>query len=285
MKILVTGARGQLGRALTRQAAVRGHELVGLDLPELDVINQAAVRAAVAASRPRIIINCAAFTAVDAAETQEALAFAVNGGAVAHLQAAADEFGARLIQISTDYVFSGDGTRALGEDEPPAPKSVYGRSKLAGERAAQRAVDHLVVRTAWMFGEGGSNFVEAIRRQLEGGNRHLRVVADQRGCPTYAGDLADALIALSCAQVRGILHVVNGGQASWHEFATEIAAQLGIEATIEPVTSGEIARAAPRPAFAVLDTRRLAAILGSALPDWQDALARYLRSGGGASVS
>ncbi len=229
MRLLVTGSRGQLGRALQRAAAGAGHEFVGYDLPELDITDAAAVRAAAAHARPDAIVNCAAFTAVDAAESDEPTALAVNGMAVAGLADAADATGATLLQISTDYVFDGLATRPYREDDAVNPQSAYGRTKLAGERAAEMARRHLIVRTAWLFGDG-VNFVSAIRRQLDGGARELRVVADQRGCPTFAEDLAGALLDLLGAGATGVAHAVNAGNATWLEFAVAIVRQLGASA-------------------------------------------------------
>ena len=278
MRLLVTGSRGQLGRALQHAASPAGHELVGYDLPELDITDPVAVRAAVARIRPDAIVNCAAYTAVDAAEADEARALAVNGAAVESLAAAADERGALLVQLSTDFVFDGASKRAYREEDPPHPVSAYGRTKLAGERAAERARRHLIVRTAWLFGDG-ANFVAAIRRQLDSGQTTLRVVADQRGCPTYAVDLAGAVLRLLETGAAGVMHVVNQGQASWLEFAVEIVRQLGAAAEVVPISTADAARPAPRPAYSVLDAARFRGLVGADLPPWQDALARHLRAG------
>ena len=276
MRLLVTGSRGQLGRALERAAPAHGWEFYGFDLPELDITDRDAVAAAARTVLPAAIVNCAAFTAVDAAETHEEEALAVNGTAAAHLAAAADEVGAALVQISTDYVFDGRDERPRREDDATNPLSAYGRTKLAGERAAASARAHLIVRTAWLFGEGGVNFVEAIRGQLARGSRHLRVVADQQGSPTYAADLATALLQLIEGGARGLVHAVNAGSTSWFGFAGEIVRQLGIAADLEPITTETAARPAPRPRFSTLDTARLVELIGAPLPPWQDALARYL---------
>lgn len=275
MKLLLTGSRGQLGLAVQAAAPGLGHECTGFDLPELDISDAIAVRDAVAAVRPDAILNCAAFTAVDAAEADEPRATAVNGTAVATLAGAADEAGAVLVQISTDYVFDGRPGRPWREDDPPGPLSAYGRSKLAGEVAAFRARQHLVVRTAWLFGQG-ANFVEAIRKQVAAGRRELSVVADQAGSPTYAVDLAAAVLGLLAKGARGTVHAVNDGATTWHGFAAEIVRRLGVDAVIHPISSAELGRPAPRPANSVLDTARLRALLGHPLPAWQDALGRYL---------
>lgn len=276
MRLLVTGSRGQLGLALQAAAPACGHEVVGFDLPELDITDVTAVREAVAAVRPDAIVNCAAFTAVDAAEADEARATAVNGTAVAGLGTAADEVGAVLVHISTDYVFDGRSGRPWREDDPTRPLSAYGRSKLAGEVAALRARQHLVVRTAWLFGQG-ANFVEAIRKQIEAGKPELSVVADQLGSPTYAADLAAAMLGLLAGGALGIVHVVNEGVTTWQGFAAEIVRQLGADVVIRPICTAELGRPAPRPANSVLDTARLRGLLGGPLPPWQDALGRYLK--------
>lgn len=276
MRLLVTGSRGQLGRALERAAPRRGHEMFGVDLPELDVTDRGAVLAAVHTILPEAIVNCAAFTAVDAAESQPESAMAANGAAVGHLAAAANEVGATLVQVSTDYVFDGRSARPYREDDPPGPLSSYGRSKLAGEREAAAARSHLIVRTSWLFGERGANFVEAIRRQLDAGNRTLKVVDDQHGCPTYAADLADALLRLLEVGARGIVHATNEGATTWWAFACEIVRQLGVPAEVEAIRTAATDRPARRPQFSVLDGSRMTELLGSPLPPWQDALRRYL---------
>ena len=274
MRVLVTGSRGQLGRALERVATGR-HELIGVDLPEFDITRPREVRDAVSAFRPQVLINAAAFTAVDAAESREAEALAVNGAAVALLAEAADTVGALLVQVSTDYVFDGASTRPYREDDPLAPRSAYGRTKLVGERSAATARRHLVARTAWLFGDG-PNFVAAIRAQIAAGRRELRVVADQSGSPTYAEDLAVALLRLVEGGAEGTVHVTNDGSTTWHGFAREIVHQLGLAVEVVALTTDEAVRLAPRPRYSVLDTGRLAELLGAPLPPWQDALARYL---------
>ncbi|MBI4915513.1 MAG: dTDP-4-dehydrorhamnose reductase [Acidobacteria bacterium] len=278
MRLLITGSRGQLGRALERLAPGFGHEFVGVDLPELDITDAEAVRRAVEAASPDAIVNCAAYTAVDAAESDEAKAAAVNGGAVSTLAETADRHGIVLLQISTDYVFDGTALAPIREGQATSPQSAYGRTKLAGEVAAARARRHLIVRTAWLYGEG-SNFVGAVRRQLDGGNRVLRVVADQAGCPTYAEDLASGLLRLLDARAEGVVHAVNSGATTWYGFAREIVRLVGSDAEVVPISTGEMPRPAKRPAYSVLDTSRLAALIGAPLPPWQDALERHLRAG------
>ncbi len=274
--LLVTGVHGQLGRALERIALARGFRVSGHDLDTLDIRDPEAVSAEVDRLRPDVVVNCAAYTAVDDCETDEESALAVNGTAVGHLASACNDVDARLVQISTDYVFAGDGRRPYREGDPVAPAAAYGRTKLEGERMARLAGRHLIVRTAWLYGHGGGNFVEAIRRQIDGGATSLRVVGDQVGSPTYCDDLAAALVDLATCEASGVVHGTNGGAASWHDFAVEIARLLGSEITVHPVTTWEFPRPAPRPAYSVLDGSRMETLIGRAMPSWQDALARYL---------
>lgn len=275
-KTLITGAHGQLGRALTAACAARGIEHEGRDIDTLDICDARAVRRWIVDAHPSVVVNTAAFTAVDACEDNEELATAVNGSAVGHLAAACNEVGAMLIQISTDYVFPGDADRPYGEEDAVAPASAYGRSKLSGEELARTADHHLVVRTAWLYGRGGRNFVEAIRTQIDAGAPSLKVVADQRGCPTFCDDLADAVLDLAAAGSTGTLHAVNAGSTTWHGFAVEIGRLLGSAVTVVPVATSEVPRPAPRPPYSVLDTTRLEAALGRPMPPWQDGLRRYL---------
>jgi len=274
--LLITGVHGQLGRALEKQARQRGLTVAGHDVDTLDIRDPDAVAELVGALEPTTLINCAAFTAVDACEADEAAATAINGTAVGHLAAACNAAGARLVHLSTDYVFSGDGDRPYTESDPVAPASAYGRSKLEGERLARTADRHLIVRTAWLYGRGGANFVEAIRRQIDCGATALRVVADQVGSPTFCDDLAEALLELVDADAGGVVHAANSGSTSWHGFAVEIVRRLGAEVAVHAVTTADYPRPAKRPAYSVLDTSRLAAVIGHPLPPWQDALARYL---------
>jgi dTDP-4-dehydrorhamnose reductase len=276
--LLIPGVYGQLGRALEKQAQRRGLSVAGHDLDTLDIRDRGAVAELVGRLRPRALANCAAFTAVDACEADEATATAVNGTAVGHLAAACNAAGALLLHLSTDYVFAGDGTRPYTETDPVAPASAYGRSKLEGERLARTAERHLIVRTAWLYGHGGANFVEAIRRQIDGGASSLRVVADQVGSPTFCDDLSAALLDLVEADARGVVHAVSSGSTSWHGFAVEIARQLGATVAVQAVTTAEYPRPARRPRYSVLDTSRLAALIGRHLPPWQEAVTRYLRA-------
>ncbi len=277
-KILITGSNGQLGRALTETCANRNIDFEGRDIDTLDISDAEAVTRWIEVSTPSTIINCAAYTAVDDCETDEQSALEINGTAVGVLAAACNAVGARLIQVSTDYVFTGDGERPYREDDPVAPISAYGRTKLRGEELARTARQHLIVRTAWLYGHGGRNFVEAIRAQIDNGVDTLRVVADQRGSPTFCDDLAGAILDLIQADAEGTVHAVNSGETTWHGFAVAIASLLRAEVEVLRVTSDEVQRPAPRPACSVLDTTRLSGILGRQMPTWEDALARYLEA-------
>jgi dTDP-4-dehydrorhamnose reductase len=276
--IMITGVYGQLGHALERIARRRGLDVVGHDQDTVDILDSSAVDATVRHVEPTTVVNCAALTAVDTCESDPDTANRVNGYAVGYLAAACNASSARLVQISTDYVFSGAGDRPYIESDPPAPISAYGRSKLLGEELAATANEHLVIRTAWLYGHGGRNFVETIRKQLEVGDEPLRVVADQKGSPTFCDDLAEAILDLDRHRTSGIVHVVNAGTITWHGFAVEIARLLGVDVEVVPVTTAEYPRLAPRPANSVLDTSRLAALIGRSMPPWQDALARYLEA-------
>lgn len=274
--ILITGAHGQLGRAVAAACEHRQLAYEGRDIDTLDIRERHDVDDWVLNTRPATVINCAALTAVDDCEASEEQALAVNATAVGHLAAACKNVGADLVQISTDYVFSGDGNRPYTEDDPVAPTSAYGRTKLRGEEKARRVERHLVVRTAWLYGHGGRNFVEAIRNQITSGAGSLKVVADQQGCPTFCGDLASAILDLVEAGAHGTVHAVNAGHTTWHGFAVEIANLLGAHVDVLPVTTAEVPRPARRPSYSVLDTSRLEGILGCSMPPWKEALARYL---------
>lgn len=276
--LLVTGSYGQLGRAVLAEAGARGIPAEGRDMDTIDITDPSAVRSWICGRRPGVVVNCAAYTAVDDCEEHESDARAVNATAVGHLAEACNEIGSSLIQISTDYVFDGTSTEPYREDDPVAPASAYGRTKLLGEQAARTADDHLIVRTAWLYGLGGRHFVGAIQRQIGSGNRNLRVVADQHGSPTFCDDLAAAVLDLDAVGAHGTVHAVNTGITTWHGFATEIARLIGADIDIAPVSTDEFPRPARRPAYSGLDTSRLGRLIGRRLPSWQDALRRYLEA-------
>jgi len=277
-KVLITGVHGQLGRALAGVCTKRGVDFEGRDIDTLDVGDAAAVTGWIEGSKPYAVINCAAFTAVDDCESDEHSALRVNGTAVGHIAKACNTVGARLVQISTDYVFAGNSGRPYREDDPVAPISAYGRTKLRGEELAVDARHHLVVRTAWLYGYGGRNFVEAIRGKIDSGASSLKVVADQLGSPTFCDDLAEAVLDLMKADIDGVVHAVNTGETTWHGFAVAIASLLGKDVEVLRVKTGESPRPAPRPAYSVLNTSRLSGALGRSMPPWEDALERYLEA-------
>jgi dTDP-4-dehydrorhamnose reductase len=262
-----------LGRAVLRAAEFVNHEVVALGHAELDVTDVAAIRAAFAEHRPDAVINCSAWTDVDGAESDEAGATAVNGDAARELAEAAVAVGAVIVYPSTDYVFAGDKREPYVESDPVAPATAYGRSKLAGEIGTAGAnPQHFIVRTAWLFGAGGGNFVDTMLR-IGADNDHVVVVRDQIGSPTYTGHLADALVRLLDTEMFGIHHVAASGECSWYEFAVEIFRQAESATRVMSCTSEEFARAAPRPAYSVLGTERDYPIV---LPDWREGLASYL---------
>jgi dTDP-4-dehydrorhamnose reductase len=273
VRIFLTGATGQLGLALQRVLA--DHELTAP--PEADAdITQAAIVDRIVVSRPDVVIHAAAYTDVDGAEANPDRAYAVNADGSRRVAQAAAKAGARVIAISTDYVYDGAKTTPYREDDPLAPLGVYGASKLAGERETLKAKpDAVILRTAWLYGEG-KNFVRTILR-LAAERDELRIVNDQVGSPTWAEDLARSIRALLDVRAAGIYHAVNSGSCSWHEFAMTILRSVGRECRVIPISTAELARPAKRPAHSVLDCSKLAA-LGIRMRPWQDALADYLRA-------
>ncbi len=285
MKLLVTGAAGMLAHDVLRVAAQGGHELLAIDLPELDITDPDAVGTYFERHRPDAAINCAAWTDVDGAETNIAGAQAVNATGAGNLARAAAAGGAALLHLSTDYVFDGQAPldakgspRAYVESDPTGPTSVYGESKLAGEREVLAASPrHTVVRSAWLFGVNGRNFVDTMLR-LAGEREAVQVVDDQVGCPTWTGHLAPALLGLLEREVCGLVHLAGSGAVSWNGFAREIFRQAEVPCAVEPATSAQMARPAPRPAYSVLASERSEVL---PMPDWRDGLAGYLAARAG----
>lgn len=276
MSWLVTGGAGQLGSALQRVLGGRGQRFLAPAHAELDICDDAQLARALARDAPRVVVNCAALTKVDACEREPELAERANAQAVAQLARACAAAGAKLVQLSTDYVFAGDGQRPYREGDAPAPRSVYGRTKLAGEQAALAAPGALVVRTSWVYGRG-RNFPAAILAQAREG-KPLRVVADQRGRPTYAADLAEAIVQLVAARASGIVNFANDGEATWLDFARAVLDSCGFaDRPIQPLTTEELGLPAPRPRYSVLDLAK-ARMLGIVARDWRAALAAYLAS-------
>lgn len=284
-RALVLGGTGMLGRAVATLWRRRGQAVLALSRAQADLGDPERLGYWAARFRPELVINCAAFTQVDACESERQKALEINGTAVAHAVAAAELAGADLIHISSDYVFDGRGhlpTGALSEccaypeDAPTGPLSVYGESKLLGEVEALRYPRSLVVRTSWLFGPGGPNFVATMLRLARQGGP-LRVVDDQVGCPTYTPFLARALWDLARVGLHGVVHYCNREAVSWYGFAREI---LGPEADLTPITTAEMLRPAPRPAYSVLDVRRFESLVERRVEAWTHCLAAYLESSG-----
>jgi dTDP-4-dehydrorhamnose reductase len=275
-RALVTGAAGLLGSELVVALSGGGFEVVPRSKNELDVTDRAAVARAFRASSPDVVVNCAAFTKVDACET-DPRAEAVNATAVGTLAKECLARSVDLIHVSTDFVFDGAKRAPYTEEDEPRPLSEYGRTKLAGEEAALRAPNALVVRSSWLFGPGGWNFVEAILKQVADGRRELAVVSDQRGRPTATPDLADAIVALLLSGATGLYHFANAGEATWFDFAREILDRSGCrDVALRPIDSATLARPAARPLYSVLDTTRYERRTGRSIRSWRDALAEHL---------
>jgi dTDP-4-dehydrorhamnose reductase len=273
VKLLVTGAAGMLGRDVMLAAGNAGHDVVGFGRAELDITDPAGLAKKFDLERPDVVINCAAWTDVDGAEESEPAAFAVNGTGAGNVAAAAAEVGASVVYVSSDYIFDGIKGAPYVESDQVAPLSAYGRTKLAGEEATIAANKrHFVVRSAWLFGIGGPNFVETMLRLAASGNEVL-VVRDQVGSPTYTWHLAYGIVRLIEGIEFGIHHMAAAGQCSWYEFAREIFEQAKLECKVLSITTEEFGRPAPRPPFSALTSQREHAIR---LPSWQDGLAGYL---------
>jgi dTDP-4-dehydrorhamnose reductase len=279
---MVVGAHGQLGRELVARI---GPEVAWAGgRADLDVTDPAAVDARVAEARPDVIFNATAYNNVDGAETDRDGAFAVNEGGPAHLAGAAARRSALIVHVSTNYVFDGEKTQPYREDDAARPLSVYGRSKLAGERAVAAGADHLIVRTSALFGHGGNaskggSFVDRVVARGRSGAR-LRIVDDQEISTTYAPDLADAILALVRDGARGMFHVVNEGSCTWHALAVEALRLAGVRCEVAAVSTAELAAPAPRPRYSVLSTARYRSRGLPALRGWRDALAARVSRGG-----
>ncbi len=276
MKVFVTGWDGLLGSSLVPILRER-HEVAGIGLADGDIGDRVLVRGRLESFRPDAVIHLAAMTAVDACEGNEAEAFRINAEGSRLVAAEAERVGASITTLSTDYVFDGTKGAPYLEDDEPRPLSVYGRSKLAGEQGVQGASTRwAVVRSAWLFGPGGRNFVDTILGLLRE-RESLDVVSDQTGSPTYAPDLAEALTALVEAKGRGIYHLANEDPGSWYDLAREAVRGIGLDPDrVHPATTAEVGRPAPRPAFSVLDTTRARTRHGIGLRPWRDALRAHL---------
>ncbi len=288
MRLAIIGAKGQVGWELSRRAPMFGHEVLAWDVAELDITDAAAVDRALTTSGANAVINAAAYTAVDRAEQEPESAFAVNRDGPAHLAAACARLGIPLLHISTDYVFDGTKTGPYTEDDPAAPLGVYGQSKWEGDEAVRRLLPrHLILRVSWVFGVEGHNFVKTILR-LAREREELRVVADQRGCPTYAGDIADVLLELAgrigqidADNAWGVYHYCGEPPTTWHGFASAIVERARLDEklkvrTVTPITTADYPTPAARPANSVLDCARLTARFGIHPASWREGLATLL---------
>lgn len=276
MKILVTGAGGQLGRELVRYPKLADVEMIGFTRAEMDVTHLEAVREKLRAVRPDVVIHAAAYTKVDLAESCPVDVYRVNALGTRNVAVAAEEVGAKVCYISTDYVFDGQTDRPYNEYDNTNPLSVYGKSKRAGEILVQGLCSRwFIVRTSWVFGKYGPNFVKTILTKARAGEP-LRVVADQHGSPTYTKDLARFLIDLVRTEAYGIYHATNQGQCSWYEFACAILEEAAVTTPIEPCTTDAFPRPAPRPKFSVLGQTMLLAAGFTPFRPWRDALQEFI---------
>lgn len=274
MRVMITGASGMLGRSLARH--LQAHELTLVGTKDFDLTDALATNEFVFQAKPDVVIHCAAFTAVDRCESEVERAFAVNATGSANLARACFRSGARLIAISTDYVFSGDLDRPYVETDPTGPRTVYGQSKLAGEEAIQRLCpDHTILRVAWLYGQGGPSFVHTLSRLGRQSGDALKVVDDQIGNPTSCDSVAAHTSLLLDVPTAGILHLTCEGSTSWYGFTQAIFAELGLSRGLEPCGTSEFPRPAPRPANSQLDNRGLRALGLPAMSAWQDSLRQF----------
>ena len=271
--ILVVGANGMLGRDML---AFLGDAARGVDIDEIDITSLESTERILRTLRPDTVINCAAYTDVDGCESDAETAMQVNGEGVAHLAMASLGIGARLVHVSTDYVFDGGKGSPYVEDDAPCPLCVYGESKLAGELNAVFNPDHLIVRTQWLYGFHGRNFVETMLR-LAGEKDELTVVDDQVGSPTWTVDLAHAILALLKTGHRGVYHAANAGYCSWNEFAQAIFEEAGLSVKVRGMSTHELNRPARRPLYSTLDCRKLEQDTGFRARPWRSALKAYLQ--------
>lgn len=277
MKLLVTGVKGQLGYDVCKVLSARGIEHRGVDIEDFDITNAQATHDYIAAYRPDGVIHCSAWTAVDRAEDELEKVRAVNAEGPRNIASVCKEIGAKLVYISTDYVFPGTGDRFYEPDDPTGPLGAYGVTKLEGERAVQALLErYFIVRVSWVFGKNGSNFIKTMLRLAET-KSELNVVCDQIGSPTYTADLAPLLCDMVVSEKYGVYHATNEGICSWAEFAEEIFRLAGKDIKVNPVPTSEYPTRAARPLNSRMSKAKLEEMGFSRLPDWHDALVRYLR--------
>lgn len=277
MKVLVTGVKGQLGYDVMKVLAARNIEAVGADLEEFDITNMEQTRGFITAHKPDAVIHCSAYTAVDKAEDEAELCRRVNAEGPRNIAAVCKELDAKMIYISTDYVFPGTGETFYQPDDEVGPLGMYGKTKEEGEKAVQELLDrYFIVRISWVFGKNGNNFVKTMLRLAEN-YQELRVVGDQIGSPTYTADLAELLVDMVETEQYGIYHATNEGICSWADFAEEIFHQAGKDVKVNRCTTEEYGAKAHRPKNSRMSKDKLVQKGFHKLPDWQDALARYLK--------
>ncbi len=276
MRVLVTGVKGQLGYDVMNELAGRGHEGIGVDIQEMDITDAASVEKVITEAAPDAVIHCAAYTAVDAAEDNVDLCRRVNAGGTENIARVCKALNCKMMYISTDYVFNGQGTRPWEPDDKREPLNVYGQTKYEGELAVETLEKFFLVRIAWVFGVNGKNFIKTMLN-LGKTRDHLTVVADQIGSPTYTYDLARLLVDMIETDRYGRYHATNEGLCSWYEFACEIFKQAGMNVIVSPVTSDQYPAKAKRPMNSRMDKSKLDEMGFKRLPSWQDALGRYLK--------
>ncbi len=278
MKVLVTGVKGQLGFDVVKELEKRNMEAVGVDIEEMDITDGESVNSVIRDAAPDAVIHCAAYTAVDAAEDNEELCRKVNAEGTQNIANVCKALDIKMIYISTDYVFDGQGERPWEPEDERGPLSVYGQTKYEGELAVQNTLDkYFIVRIAWVFGVNGKNFVKTMLRLSET-HKKITVVNDQYGSPTYTYDLARLLVDMILTEKYGVYHATNEGICTWYEFACEIFKQAGVEMEVTPVTSAEYPAKAKRPENSRMSKEKLSDNGFERLPSWQDALKRYLEA-------
>ncbi|WP_154991593.1 dTDP-4-dehydrorhamnose reductase [Priestia megaterium] len=277
-KVLITGANGQLGKELVELFTEKGFEVYGFGRDKMDITNQAQVQEVISTLKPNTVLHSAAHTQVDLAESEPEQAFSINAYGTRNVAVAAEAVGAKLVYVSTDYVFDGTTDEPYNEFSPTSPLGVYGKSKLAGEQFVRDLHSKFfIVRTSWVYGKHGANFVKTMLK-LGKERKELSVVADQRGCPTYTLDLANAILELVNTEKYGVYHVSNSGNCSWFEFAKAIFEEAGIDVNVTPCTTADFPRPAPRPANSILDHMSIKLNNFNSIRYWREALNCFLKN-------